>query len=86
MAAQPQQVQVQLPPTFPPPSAAYSSGCIVNRIGQSIFFDLFYIDPLTLTTIQSGTPVRGAHVGRIVMAEDAAINLRDYLIQLLEGK
>ena len=82
MAEQPQGFQVELAPTVPPPSATYASLCIVNRIGQTIFLDFAYLDPLVIATRQAGTPVRAAHVGRMIMAEDAAIKLRDALNQI----
>jgi hypothetical protein len=86
MAEQPREIQVQLPTGFPPHPATYASLCIVNRVGQTIFLDFGYIDPLTIGAVQSGTPLRAAHVGRVVMAEDAAIKLRDDLNRLLGGK
>ncbi len=86
MAEQPREIQVQLPLSFPPPPATYANICMVNRLGQTIFFDFGSIDPLQLATIQAGTPVRAVHVGRVVMAEDAAMKLRDDLNRVLGGR
>ncbi len=86
MAERSEEIQVQIPATFPPPPATYATLCIVNRINQAIFLDFGYLDPLMLGTVQPGTPVRAAHVGRIVLMEDAAIKLRDDLNKILGGK
>jgi hypothetical protein len=83
MAEQPQQLQVQLPPSLPPHPATYASVCLVNRLGQTIFLDFGAIDPLMLGNVQPGAAVRATHVGRIVMAEDAARQLRADLGRLL---
>jgi len=83
MAEQPQDLQVQLAPMVPPPLAIYSNVCLINRIGQSIFLDFGFLDPLALATRQAGTPIAANHVGRIIMAEDAAVKLRDTLNQIL---
>jgi len=61
----------------------YSNVCFLNKIGQSVFFDFANVDPLIIATRQAGAPVTANHVGRIVMAEDAAIKLRNALNQIL---
>ena len=83
MAEQPQDFQVQLTPTLPPSSAIFSNVCFVNRIGQSVFLDFASIDPLALAARQPENTITASHVGRIVMAEDAAIKLRNTLNQIL---
>lgn len=84
MAEQPQQnAVIQLMPAVPPPAAIYANACLINRIGQSLFLDFALLDPLALAMRQPDTPITASHVGRIIMTEEAAVNLRDTLNQIL---
>ena len=95
MAQQPREVQfrAQIPASVPPVPPTYATLCIINRVGQAIFFDFGYLDPLMLVTsetgaaqvgtAQPGEPLRAAHVARILMTEDQARKLRDNLDGIL---
>jgi hypothetical protein len=83
MAEQPQELRIHITSSLPPYPATYSSICIVNRVGQTIFLDFGVIDPLTLGTRQPGADVEATQVGRMVMGEDMARHLRDALSRIL---
>ena len=83
MAEAPQELRIHLAPGVPPHPITYATICIVNRIGQTIFFDFGAVDPLTLGNLLPGTSLEAAHVGRIAMAEDVARQLRDHLNRVL---
>jgi hypothetical protein len=81
----PREISIGIPPSESPPAAIAANVCLVNHTGQTFVLDFGFLDPLLL----AGPPPEGdavipaAHVGRIVIAQDIAMKLRDQLIRML---
>jgi len=84
-AERPREIQVGIPPSQPPPPALAANICLVNHVGQLFVLDFGFLDPLVLATQlpEQQTPIHAAHIGRIVIARDIAIQLRDQLNRAL---
>jgi hypothetical protein len=86
-AEESREIAINLSPTLPalPPTAA--NVCIVNNTGQTFILDFGFADPLVIATTppREGLIISAVHVGRIVIAQDLAVKLRDQLIRILGG-
>jgi hypothetical protein len=84
-AEQSREVSINIPPSQSalPPIAA--NVCLVNHTGQTFVLDFGFADPLVMATtpLGEGVVIPALHVGRIVIAQDIALKLRDQLITIL---
>ncbi len=78
------QIQVTIRPNESSPPPIVANVCLVNRLGEIFVLDFGFADPLVLVTSQEST-IQAAHVGKIVIARDAAIKIRDELNRILGG-
>jgi len=81
-AEQSREVSINIPPNQSalPPIAA--NVCLVKHTGQTFVLDFGFADPLVIaiTLPGEGVVIAALHVGRIVIAQDIALKLRDQLI------
>jgi hypothetical protein len=84
---QSREISINIPPSQSalPPIAA--NVCLVNHTGQTFVLDFGFADPLVIATTppEEGVVIAAVHVGRIVIAQDIALKLRDQLIRILEA-
>jgi hypothetical protein len=78
-------ISIGIPPSQSPPHPIAANACLVNRIGLTFILDFGFLDPLILADLPAneGGVAPAAHVGRVVIAEDIAIKLRDQLNRLI---
>jgi hypothetical protein len=78
-AERPREISIGIPPSDSPPPAIAANVCLVNRMGLMFILDFGFLDPLVLAgpPPEQGKVMLAAHVGRIVLTEDIAIELRD---------
>jgi hypothetical protein len=81
----PREISIGIPPSQTPPPAIAANVCLVNHTGQTFVLDFGFLDPLLLagSAPEGDAVIPAAHVGRIVIAQDVAIKLRDQLIRIL---
>jgi hypothetical protein len=82
-SAQPREVAITLRPSQCPLPATAANAVLVNHTGLTYVLDFGFADPLVIATTSPGEVITAAHVGRIVIAQDIAIKLRDQLIAIL---
>ena len=78
------EISVRIAPSQPPPAIA-ANVCLVNHTGQTFVLDFGFADPLLIVSLppQGDAVIEATHVGRIVIAQDLAVKLRDQLISIL---
>jgi hypothetical protein len=79
------EISVRIPADQPHPPPIVANACLVNHTGQTFILDFGFADPLLLVGLppQSDIAIDATHVGRIVIARDIAVKLRDQLSTLL---
>jgi hypothetical protein len=79
------EISVRIAPSQPPPPAIAANVCLVNHTGQTFVLDFGFADPLLVVSLppQGDAVIEATHVGRIVIAQDLAVKLRDQLISIL---
>ena len=82
-STQTREVSVTWRPSQPPLPATAANAVIVNHTGLTYVLDFGFADPLVISTTPAGEVIVAAHVGRIVIAQDIALKLRDQLIRIL---
>lgn len=84
-AEQPREVFINIPPSQSAPPPIVANVCLVNHTGQTFVLDFGFADPLVIVTTPpgEGVVIPALHVGRIVIAQDIALKLRDQLITIL---
>jgi hypothetical protein len=82
-SAQPREVSITLRPSEPPLPPIAANAVLVHHTGLTYILDFGFADPLVIAATPPGEVILAAHVGRIVMAQDIALKLRDQLISIL---
>jgi hypothetical protein len=79
------EISINIPPNQPHPSPIAANVCLVNHTGQTFVLDFGFVDPLIImnTPTEEQVIIPAAHVGRVVIAQDIAVKLRDQLIRIL---
>jgi hypothetical protein len=82
-AEQSREISITIRPNQPPLPSIAANAALVNHTGLIYVLDFGFADPLIIATTPPGEVVQAAHVGRIVIAQDIAIKLRDQLNRTL---
>jgi hypothetical protein len=84
-AEESREIAINIPPSQPPLPPTAANVCIVNNTGQTFVLDFGFADPLVIATTppREGLIISAIHVGRIVIAQDLAVKLRDQLVRIL---
>jgi hypothetical protein len=82
-AEQSREISITIRPTQPPSAPIAANAVLVNHTGLTYILDFGFADPLVIANTPTGEVVAATHIGRIVIAQDVALKLRDQLIKIL---
>jgi hypothetical protein len=84
-AEESREISINIPPSQSPLPPIAANVCLVNHTGQTFVLDFGFADPLLVanTPPTERVIIPAVHVGRIVIAQDLAVKLRDQLIRIL---
>ena len=82
-AEQSREISITMRPSQPPLPPTAANAVLVNHTGLTYALDFGFADPLVIATTPPGEGVLAIHVGRIVIAQDIALKLRDQLMRIL---
>jgi hypothetical protein len=82
-AEQSREISITIRPNQPPLPSTAANAVLVNHRGLTYVLDFGFADPLIIATTPPGEAVQAAHIGRIVLAQDIALKLRDQLVRTL---
>jgi hypothetical protein len=82
-AEESREISITIRPNQPPLPSTAANAVFVNHTGLTYVLDFGFADPLIIATTPTGEAIQAAHIGRIIIAEDIALKLRDQLIRIL---